>query len=309
MVDPFSVICGAALVLVCIEGVLRLFDVLDLPVFDPDSRYGYLMRPNQSVSPRGFRMRINGRGLRGPDFEMPKPPEVFRIAFWGDSMAYGGGSIAEEELFVRIVERNLTERLNVRVQAINVSAPGWGIANIAEYIQVAGLYDADLVLWIIPEVDFLRPITWLHTYPGFPLRKARLRITALLRVVAIRLAHHCRRRSPPTRKRVNTLDENLELVASVLASVASQGVACAVILSPHEGGYVRPENADLFRNAAADCGVNYLELTPILTNHPEYFFDGAHFSAAGHRAVADRISEFVEERGFCGGKNRDPTPD
>ena len=103
MNSAFIFLSAAVVGLLAAEGVLRLWDVADPPAFVEDPQYGFLMRSNQSVSTRGFRFQINWFGLRGRDFAMPKRAGVYRIAFLGDSIPYGGGSIQDPNLFVNVV--------------------------------------------------------------------------------------------------------------------------------------------------------------------------------------------------------------
>jgi hypothetical protein len=291
----FTVVAVLLTVLAVMEAVLRLRDLFDLPVFDGDLRYGYLMRPRQSVSPRGTRFLINRHGLRGPDFEDHKPSGTERIAFWGDSMVYGGGSVAEEDLFVRVVERILATRLTRPVEVINVSAPGWGIRNIAAYVDSMGLHDVDRVVWLIPEADFRRGQTSLATYPGFPITKSSLRIIGLLRVLLARLKVRFRRRPKAMVSGPQRMAENIEACERVLHHVKRLERDIVIVLTPHAEGYPSVGDVAAYANVAKQLSIPLLDLAPIVDSHPEYFFDGTHFSPQGHAVVGRRIAEFLAE--------------
>src|SRR5262245_17566544 len=97
------VVASSLASLVLVEGLLRWLDVGDPPVFAAHAQYGYLMQPNQSVSTRGNRFHINRAGFRGGDFFWSKSEGMHRIAFVGDSITYGGGSIKDSDLFVNRV--------------------------------------------------------------------------------------------------------------------------------------------------------------------------------------------------------------
>src|SRR5262245_43722827 len=126
------------------EGFARWLDIGDPPAFEKHDKYGYLMRPDQSVSTRGNRFQINRAGFRGIDLRSPRDPHVYRIAFVGDSVTYGGGSIPDRDLFVNRVASRFGVLTHHSVEAANISAPGWGIPNMAAYIETHGLADVDL---------------------------------------------------------------------------------------------------------------------------------------------------------------------
>jgi len=99
-----GVAAALALALAIAEASLRLAGIGQITEFTPDQRWGYLMRAGQVVHSRGRPLRINALGLRGSDVEEVKAPRSVRALFVGDSVTYGGGRIAEEQLFCRIVE-------------------------------------------------------------------------------------------------------------------------------------------------------------------------------------------------------------
>ena len=66
--EAILLVVGAMLLsLALVESLLHWLDVADPPVFISDPHAGYVMAPNQSVSTRGTRFRINNLGLRGDD--------------------------------------------------------------------------------------------------------------------------------------------------------------------------------------------------------------------------------------------------
>ena len=54
--------------------------------------------------------RTNSAGFRGPEYEIPKPPELFRTVIIGDSYTMGSG-VEEEFTYAREVERALSQRV------------------------------------------------------------------------------------------------------------------------------------------------------------------------------------------------------
>src|SRR5690606_16171977 len=69
-------------------------------------------------------IRTNRLGLRGPDIEMPKPPEVIRIVCLGDDATFAA-DIPEEETFTALVQEQLSRQSGSPVEVINAGIPGY----------------------------------------------------------------------------------------------------------------------------------------------------------------------------------------
>lgn len=292
--------CAGAVALAAVEIALRTWDFVDLPAFDANSQYGFLMAANQSVSPRGHRFQINRLGLRGRDFEVPKPRDVYRVAFLGDSITYGGGSIEDSDLFVNIVAARLQTDLGRSVEAVNISAPGWGVQNIASYVRYEGLYDADLVVWTVPECDFRRARTSLNDYPDFPPDKPPLRVQAMFQVGWSLFVSRWRHSPAPrgTNPSAQLLSQNLETLERFLGEMREQGTPVVVVFVPSVAGYGPAGDINKYRDTVADCHVPALDLGPQLAGKSEDFLDEVHLSSAGHRVVGEAVAGFLQEGGI-----------
>ncbi|HWQ03053.1 MAG TPA: SGNH/GDSL hydrolase family protein, partial [Candidatus Nitrosotenuis sp.] len=227
-------VVSLALSLVLLEGLEWWLDVADPPIFSSHPAYGYLMQPNQSVATRGKRFRINNAGLRGGDIVMPKPQGVFRIAFLGDSITYGGGSIRDEDLFVNRIVKSLDPITRPQLEAVNISAPGWGLANMAGFVNSVGLFDADLLIWVISAPDLRRPFTRLEEH-GFLQQKPSSRVLYAIRTSYIRIFQAIqsnKRRSSAPRQNSGNLNSNIRVLRTMLAQLTGKGLAVAVVLVP-----------------------------------------------------------------------------
>lgn len=115
----------------------------------PEPSPGYaLMTPGKSYEWQNIPVKINSRGLRGPEQSFEKPPGTFRILNLGDSIAMGWG-VHEEEAYGRQLERLLNEGSNADIlyQVINAGVPGWNPENEWAYFRAEGLkYKPDLIL-------------------------------------------------------------------------------------------------------------------------------------------------------------------
>jgi hypothetical protein len=117
--------------------------------------------------------RINHFGLRGPDFSPTKEPGTLRITFIGDSVTFGGGVVSDGDTFVSLSAARLSEITGRKVDSVNISAPGWGVSNMEQYIERRGVHCADIVVWILPREGFHRPMSWAE---GMPYRKPAFRL-------------------------------------------------------------------------------------------------------------------------------------
>ena len=305
------VILSCVIALAIGEGLLRWLDIGDPPAFEKDPHYGYLMQPNQSVSTRGSRFHINREGFRGVDFAWRKPEGVFRIAFAGDSITYGGGSVPETDLFVNQVASRLSSLTNNKIEAINLSAPGWGILNIAAYLKTDRLPEVDLLVWVVPAADFRRPKMSLEEY-GFPTKKAWSRITYLASVATSKVyneVYNMGRRwwfikSNETSGEAQAVrDQNVQTLVYVLSGRMAKGnrVMVAFVPSQH-GNDTDPEDLAVYRLAADSVSIPCLDLGPAFQRErfDKLFFDGMHLTSLGHKVAADAIVVFLTKQFFTG---------
>jgi lysophospholipase L1-like esterase len=295
------VIFSTLISLVGVEALLRIFDFADPPVFEENPDYGYLMKPNQWVSTWGHRFHINRAGFRGIEFATSKSSDTYRIAFLGDSITYGGGSIPDGTLFVNKVTSALRGQVGDRIEAINISVPGWGIENLTGYVEKMGFFQADLLVWVVSAADFRRPKTYASDY-GFPDRKPRSRLLyALSRSFRVLTGGLFRRPSQsPAPSSAETLKRNLLLFRGTLAKTLHEGARVAVVMVPTEDGELA-QDRDAFRAAADGFSVPFLDTMPILQQQrpKELFQDGVHLNPSGHELVAAAIAEFLKEKVFA----------
>jgi lysophospholipase L1-like esterase len=282
-----------AIVVTAIEVTLRAADVADPPIFLADPRFGYLMQPNQSVSTRGHRFRINNLGLRGDNLGPKVGPEL-RVLFVGDSVTYGGGGVADPDLFVTRIADRVSRDVRRPVIAINASAPGWGIQNMSGFITAVGLLQADAVVWVVPSADFRRQMTTLSDF-GFPESRPRSR-TAYLASTWLRAARK-RVKSRRPLPRADMTSENLAVFDAALAAVRAAAVPSIVVVLPRESGYgqLRPQVAR-FKAVAEAHGATFCDLEACFLRTPRdsaLFHDAVHLAREGHRVFAEAVAPLV----------------
>jgi hypothetical protein len=283
-------------VLVVSEVIFRYRGTLDAPAFEDSPDYGYLMRPNQSVSPRGLRFRINQHGFRGADFAATKPPGVTRIAFVGCSVTYGGGSIPDEALFVNRVVAVLSESSGSKWEGINLSAPGWGIQNMASCLSRKGFYGADVLVWMISAADFRRPKTTRMEY-GFWRIRSWSRVVYGVGVALYLLNRNARysraRALAPRRSPAELLEDNLRALEAGLLDAARFGLRQLIVVVPMaEPSEEHDMDARKFEALARERSVPLVHAKPVL-EEGGLFLDHVHLSIRGHELIAGLIATAI----------------
>ena len=297
LIDAFvgAVVAGTA-----IELVLRWMDMADPPTFQKDPHCGYRLRPDQSVSTRGYRFRINNVGLRGEDISSRKANEL-RIAFIGDSITYAGGKVPDPDLFTTRVGKAIGAARNERVLAVNISAPGWGIQNMTGFIGAFGIFECDVVVWVIPSTDFRRPRTKLEDF-RYPQTRPRSR--AIYSAKSWLSAFMTRGWHTPLSDEYadipgrEILRANLEALGAALNQLRDAAVPVIVVALPDDAGYGRlAEDVRAFSVVASTAGATFVDLGPVfrLQPHNRLFHDGVHLDVEGHHVVAGALVEVIRD--------------
>jgi hypothetical protein len=92
-------------------------------------------------------LRVNSKGLRGPEIEYVKTPGAFRILVLGDSFTFAL-QVAKEQTFVtRLADWLNAAQPGLSVETINAGVDGWSTANEYAWLATEGFrYEPDLVL-------------------------------------------------------------------------------------------------------------------------------------------------------------------
>jgi len=145
------------LCLLALELFLRTFSGLgNPPLYELSPLYGYRLKPNQVIEPRGnfgffygARLTTNNLGLRATDDWDSNP--AGKILFLGDSVTYGGQYIDDAQLFTSVAGSRLPGW-----QVGNGGCNAWGIGNISGLMMDYGFSPADVVVTSVIEGDFYR---------------------------------------------------------------------------------------------------------------------------------------------------------
>ena len=139
-------------------------------------RYGWTNRPGyRSDASLPFQVAINEQGLRGTRELAPHPqPGIRRIAFFGDSLAFG-----EDVGDAQTVPHYLEERL-ADSQVLNFGVHGYGLGQMALRLEdeAFALHPDHLVVMLMVPRDLFRDLKrhFVHAKPVFGVRDGELTI-------------------------------------------------------------------------------------------------------------------------------------
>jgi len=190
----------------------------------------------------------------------------------------------------------------VKVEAINISQPGWGIQNMEGYLAHIGVHDSDLVVWVISTVDFRRRKNTIEDLQ-FLTSEPPLRILCLCRFASNFVENVVRRtlRSSSLERveeeTAGTLDRNLGALRRGLSLLQAQGRSQIVIFVPTEtASSFASEDLARYQHVVHSIGVPALDLRdPFQHGEGRFFYDGVHLSTAGHALVAQALTKALRD--------------
>jgi len=111
----------------------------------------YRHHPDRRLELRGFHVTTDELGCRGAAVAHPKPDGVRRMMFLGDSVTFGWG-VSDEETFVHLVEEHLSERGSW--ETINTGHMGYDtVQELGAFDEVAAHYEPDAVVLVYVDND------------------------------------------------------------------------------------------------------------------------------------------------------------
>jgi lysophospholipase L1-like esterase len=139
------------------EAGIRIWDRYD-PIFQPPSlaeaipgkgeveSYSFY-KPGSLGSTHGHPVRINSFGFRGPDWDIQKAPNGFRILALGDSFTFGQG-VDENETYASLLREKLNGMYPEKtIEVLNLGVQGYEAIDEMKLLEKVGpLLHPDLVL-------------------------------------------------------------------------------------------------------------------------------------------------------------------
>lgn len=318
------------------ELTLRPFVDLDddgkkTTIFIRDSELGWRLRPNSEDLWGDVRVRINGKGLRGPELQYRKPPNVFRILYLGDSVTFGFMLESYEETFPYVVETILEKRFKGKIETINAGVSGYSSWQEYIYLSREGIkYDPDLVI-----VSFaLNDVTdkfYLVRYggwgEGFELSRTvslynKSCILHFIREISTRIRFGSNTQRGAIKQEVLNVENlvhypdrpevkklwkiTLEDLTRIFDFCKDRNIPVILVIFPFAfqfndvNNYCTPQR--VLNRYAISNEIPVIDLLPILSKKMEqqglkpkdYFLDFAHLSPLGNRIVSDIIADYIQ---------------
>jgi lysophospholipase L1-like esterase len=132
--------------LMLVELALKPF-MLKTTIFVQDRELGWKLKPNAEDAWFGVMVKINGKGLRGPELDYRKPSEAMRILYLGDSVPFGYRLKSYDQSFPYRTEAFLEDKLGHQIETINAGVGGYSPWQEHIYFVNEGIkYHPDLVV-------------------------------------------------------------------------------------------------------------------------------------------------------------------
>jgi lysophospholipase L1-like esterase len=325
-------LCGLGVPLALLDFGLRPFVEPKTTIYTRDRELGWRLAPGAEDEYGGARVRINARGLRGPELEPAKPPGSLRMLWLGDSVTFGYGVEPVEATFPYRVAAQLAPRLRRPLETLAAGVGGYAPWQERIWLEREGWhYAPDLVVVGFVLNDLTEPLSLVRyggQGEGWQLaRSARgaldrwLSASALVTflregIARVRFGRDVRLGAEALEAfdvRRLVADPGAALwerswritessLAGIFASARQRGVPAVLVIFPYAFQLEAPEQmAAVQRRVAAiaqAAGVPVLDLLPALAARKQtaLFLDASHISPAGHAAVAEEISEFLEQQ-------------
>lgn len=158
-----GLILPISLVELSIGPVIRQSSQTTPTVFIRDRQLGWRLRPNSNAIWKGVKVKINGKGLRGPELDYKKPAGVMRILYLGDSVTFGFKLTGYRQTFPYIIEQLLEAKIGNKAETINAGVGGYSTMQEYIYLSSEGIkYDPDLVILSFVFNDIEENLTFLN---------------------------------------------------------------------------------------------------------------------------------------------------
>ena len=294
---------------------------------------GWTPRPGASGPDGSAVIRINSRGLRGPDIPLEKVANERRILFLGDSVTFGS-KVDEEACFVRRVEQLARESdFQAVVTTINASVPAYSPWHEHDLLVNEGLqYDPDLVVQVFCLNDVLGKFQ-LEKFGGYtrgfePPPRSPVDWSGLYRAAQVWGAARDRPgkdemwfywslvsatrllRDPDADIVQRGWKTTFVDMTDIVTATRKASVPLIIVCTPHRLQLMDeplrgPSPQSILAQFALEHDVPFLDLLPIFRDHlatsagepSALLLNSMHFSPAGHELAAQAIFDFLSVEG------------
>lgn len=116
-------------------------------IFIEDRDLGWRLRPNADDLWSGARIRVNAKGLRGPEIPYARVPGTARVLYLGDSLPFGYQLPRYDQSYPFVIETFFEKVAGRSVETVNAGVGGYSPWQYSLYLAREGIrYTPDLVV-------------------------------------------------------------------------------------------------------------------------------------------------------------------
>ena len=271
--------------------------------YNTDSKIGYLLTPNQSITRFGNRIKINQYSMRYDLIEESRKHLTLRIFLLGDSVANGNWWTDQNDTISAIIEKQLNNKLgeDKTVEVLNASANSWGPRNELAYLEKFGLFDSQTIVLLINTDDlFAKAPSSLvvgvdRNYPDKKPPSAIAEVISRYFLPAPKV--------PEIHEEEERVSLNLAAIKKIQEITNQNNAKFILVMTPllREVGELGPRDYEIktrklleeFNQAE---NILYLDLLPIfksVLNPYSLYRDHIHLSPEGNQVVSETISKLI----------------
>jgi hypothetical protein len=274
------------------------------PLYSYDPAVGYVLKPNQTLKRvNDCKVLINNEGMRSPDISPEKPVNVFRILLVGDSVAYGGSYIDQQETFCYLAEQLLSKEMGKKFQILNAAANAYGPQNVLKYLETRGTYDADLVVVYFPWGNLRRDFTNFYIVPFWSTNPHWALNEFFRHMVWGYFGTFSQEwKEIDHFKNEKCMTQNLDALCGIRHLCEMKGTPVIFLWSPYLT-VLTGKDPDVFADDKKSLSQKLpdslsIDLSPEFARHTNIsslFVDGCHYSKEGHAFAATLLCKYVLE--------------
>ncbi len=313
-------------------------------LFQRHPELGWSLRPGAEDNWGGVRVKVNSKGLRGPELPYARPAEVRRILYLGDSVTFGFG-LPLQDTFPHQAELLLEEATGHDIETVNAGVGGHAPWQEHAFLVSEGIrYEPDIVVltFVLNDVNLDVNAPRGGASQGYQLRNSILSTRDLLarrsfifyavQKIGARLRFGREIQAGARQEEEASVrllaeapddagvraawDVTLRDLAQTVDYCRESGVPLILVASPFTFQFQDPERLsapqEVLRRFAEAGKVLFLDLLGALCPDPAapacdpapLFLDEDHFSSQGARSVAARLATFILERGLLEAQRR-----
>jgi lysophospholipase L1-like esterase len=299
-------------------------------IFVEDDELGWRLKPNAEGMWGGAQVKINGKGLIGPELNYLKPHRTSRLLYLGDSVTFGFGMKNYQQSFPYITETILETQVEQEIETINAGVGGYSPWQEYIYLSREGVnYEPDLIIvsFVLNDVtEKFRLAKFGGSDRGAQLETIasginKLAIGHVARTVSGQIMYGSEVQEGAQQKEilnVRTLinepnrpdvqqawDVTLKNLEQIIDFAKEKDIPIVIVLFPFAFQFDDTNTLSTPQDRMSEFALKHevpvLDLLPLLTTKiaeeqadpKDYFLDADHLTLRGNKIVANMIAEFI----------------